>query len=70
MEKELYLTWVKNEEDGSGGGYYNQYFSLIDAVSSEDENTEIFKANLKSLGQFKLVVTKKATPVKSKKGKK
>lgn len=49
--KELYLVWV----DGEDEQYYNQYFSLTDAVKSEDEGTEIFKASLTPLGTFRLV---------------
>ena len=49
--KELYLVW----QDGEDEQYYNQYFSLKDAVSGEVEGAEIFKANVKLLGAFEIV---------------
>ena len=39
LQEELYLVW---QEDG----FYNQYSSLLDAVRSEPDGAEIFKANL------------------------
>lgn len=61
MQKELYFVW-RGEEDGQ---YFEQYDSLEDAVTSNSSGVEVFKAELKSLGLFK-VVTK---VVKAKKGK-
>lgn len=60
-QKELYLVW----QDGVDEQFYNQYFTLTDAVSDSESGTEIFKADLKSLGSFELVTK----VVKTKKGK-
>ena len=60
---ELYLVWVGAEDEQ----YYNQYFTLEDAVRDNDSDTEIFKAEVESLGYFE-VVTKLVS--KKKKGKK
>lgn len=65
QEKEVYLVW----QDGVDEQFYNQYFSLEDAVSSESKDAEIFRADLVSLGSFELKVTKKLVK-KTKKGKK
>lgn len=48
----IYLVWMGLE----GEQYYNQYFSLEEAVSDNDENVDIYQANLKVLGQFKVVM--------------
>lgn len=60
---ELYLVW----QDEGDVQFYNQYFSLEDAVAGEGESAEIFRANIEYMGQYKLV-TKLVK--KSKKGKK
>ena len=48
--EKIYLVW----QDGEDENYYNQYESLEDAVSSEEEPVEVFEADLKSLGQFRM----------------
>lgn len=59
---ELYLVW----QDGEDEQFYNQYFSLRDAVASE-EDAEIFKANLEPMGQYRLVTKLIRKPKKEKK---
>lgn len=49
--KELYLVWQGGEDEQ----FYSQYTSLTDAVSNEDKDAEILKADLTSLGTFELV---------------
>ena len=49
--KDLYLVWQGAEDEQ----FYNQYTSLVDAVSSEEKGALIFKANLESLGSFELI---------------
>jgi len=61
-QKELFLVW----QGGADEQFYNQYESLVDAVSSEEEGTEIFEAKLTSLGSYRLV-TKMIKEKKSKK---
>jgi hypothetical protein len=48
----VYLVWMGGEDEQ----YYNQYFSLSDAVTSNEEDTEILVADVRSLGRFKVVV--------------
>ena len=60
--KELFLVWMNGDDEQ----YYNQYFSLTDAVASEGSNAEIFKADLTSLGSFELVTKLKKTKQKKK----
>jgi hypothetical protein len=59
-ETQLFLVWQGAENDG----FYNQYFTLEEAVKNEDSGAEIFKADMVSLGQFELVTkcVKKSKP--------
>lgn len=61
--KELFLVWM----DGEDEQFYNQYFSLTDAVASEGSGVEVFKADLTSLGSFELVTKLKKTKKSKKK---
>lgn len=65
MPKELFLVWT-SEVDCDGCGYFEQYFSLAEAVENNEEGTEIFKATVTSIGCFKLLTK----VVKAKKRKK
>lgn len=59
--KELFLIWNSDDQ------YYDHFFSLEEAARfSESENRDIFKADIKLLGQFEVVTT----VVKKAKGKK
>lgn len=48
--KAVYLVLQTNEE---GYEYYNQYDSLNDAVSSEKEPVEVYRAIPRLVGKFK-----------------
>ncbi len=62
--KILYLVW----QDGEDEQYYNQYTDLVDAVSSEGTDVEIFKADIKSVGTYELITKLvKKTKTKGKK---
>ena len=61
MKRQKELFW----QGGADEQFYNQYESLVDAVSSEEGN-EIFEAKLTSLGSYRLV-TKMVKEKKSKK---
>lgn len=50
--KELFLVW----QDGADEQYFNQYYNLLDAVTSEPEPCEVYKANVNYLGHFKSAV--------------
>ena len=57
--KTMYMVWM----DGDDEQYFNQYWTLEDAVS-ENPNEEILEASFKSLGQFKLQVKKVLKKIK------
>lgn len=46
--KKMYLVWM----DGVDEQYYNQYFTLEDAVSGHSDGVEVFIADIKFLGNF------------------
>jgi hypothetical protein len=48
--KNIYLVW----QDGEDEQYWNQYESLIDAVTGEPDGAEIFEALPKSIGRYEL----------------
>jgi hypothetical protein len=58
MEKKnkLYLVWCQEQEDDVDSGFWNQYTSLEDAVSTEGDSVEVFIATPKRLGKFKRAV--------------
>lgn len=58
--KVLYLVW---ESDGDIG-YFNQFETLVDAVSDGGEGCEVYRAPVKYLGQFKKSVRVKCLRVK------
>lgn len=64
--KKLYLVW----KDGEDEQYYNQYFSLEDAVSEEGDGVEVLQAKLTPIGAYKrsvrIVKTKKSKQVNNK----
>lgn len=62
--KELFLIW-EEDTDLDNLGYYNQFNTLEDAVSSSP-GMEIFKATVESIGCYELVTKL----VKTKKGNK
>lgn len=58
--KDLYLVWQGAEDEQ----YYNQYFSLKDAVTSEPEGSRIMKASLTYIGQYEIVTKLVKKPAK------
>ncbi len=45
----IYLVWM----DGEDEQYYNQYFTMADAVSDNGDGVEIYSATPKYRGKFK-----------------
>lgn len=62
----LYLVW-EEDDSMSAGGYFNQYDTLTEAVQAYRGQAEIYVANIKRLGQFKMQT--KCVRVKSRKKK-
>jgi len=48
-QKPVYLVW----QDGEDLEFWNQYESLNDAVSSEEEPVEVYRAQPRLVGKFK-----------------
>lgn len=62
----IYLVW-EDDSDCESGGYFSQYDTISDAVQSTGGVVEVFVANVKRLGNFRM--STKAVRVKTRKKK-